>query len=264
MTGSTSSAALVAGLRRQLLAERRIRDDERADQLGREHPLGLVEAARHPARQARPRLGHLGVAQLGPQRRVEDSRGLRPDGRPARGVEPGQRRLGRIRTGPGTAVSRSDLRPSGLMSAENVVSMRRDARSSNASCWAAAMAIAFSVVKSYWGGDRGAGGLAGGIGLELCSRSRAARGATMSRVASWPSATWSGASGRMSAPRIAARARIRIPAAIARRGTSARVNRFGVSIRWVSMAGSSGSGLSGSRRRARRGPRPRAPGRRAR
>jgi len=47
-----------------------------------------------------------------------------------------------------------------------------------------------------------------------------ARGAMMSRVASWPWATSSGSSGRMSAPRIAASARIRIPAAIATRGMS--------------------------------------------
>ena len=66
-----------------VLAERRVRDDQRRDELGGEHPLGLVEAAGHPAGQARPGLGDLGVAQLGAQRRVEDPGGLGPDGRPA-------------------------------------------------------------------------------------------------------------------------------------------------------------------------------------
>ncbi len=63
-----------------------------------------------------------------------------------------------------------------------------------------------------------------------------ARGATTSRVASWPTVASSGASGRMSAPRTAVMARIRIPAAIATRGTSLRVKRADVSERRVSMA----------------------------
>ena len=52
---------------------------------------------------------------------------------------------------PGTATSSSDVRLSGLRSAENVVSTR-EIRVSKAICWAAAIAIAFSVVKVYCGG----------------------------------------------------------------------------------------------------------------
>ncbi len=118
----------------------------------------------------------------------------------------------------GTAVWRSDLRPSALMSAENVVSILAT-RFSKATCWAAAMAIAFSVVKSYCGGTAALAASCAAVVWSVLSKS-SARGATMSRVASWPSATLSGGSGRMSAPRIAASARIRIPAAIARRGMS--------------------------------------------
>ena len=36
--------------------------EERGDELGGEHPLGLVEAAGHPAGEPRPRLRDLGVA----------------------------------------------------------------------------------------------------------------------------------------------------------------------------------------------------------
>ena len=82
--------------RGQRLAERGVRDDQRRDELGREHPFRLVEAARHPAGQARLRLVDLGVAQLGAQRRVEDARRLGPDDRPAGGVETDERRLRRL------------------------------------------------------------------------------------------------------------------------------------------------------------------------
>ena len=84
-TGATASAALVARLGGELLAERGVRHDERADQLGGEHPLGLVEAAGHPARPAGsgsrpPRVSRSSVRSG----RVEDPGGLGPDDRPAR------------------------------------------------------------------------------------------------------------------------------------------------------------------------------------
>ena len=78
------------GLVVERLVERRVGHDQRRDELGGEHPLGLVEVAGHPAGQLRPRLGHLGVAQLGPQGRVEDPGRLGPDRRPAWRVD-GQR-----------------------------------------------------------------------------------------------------------------------------------------------------------------------------
>src|SRR5262245_39491392 len=108
-------------------------------------------------------------------------------------------------------------------------------RFSKAICWAAAMTIAFSVVKLYWGGTCALAALRASAVRIVLSKS-AARGATMSRVASWPSLTMSGGSDRRSAPRIAASARMRTPAAIARRGISWRVNRAEVSVRWVSMS----------------------------
>ena len=62
------------------------------------------------------------------------------------------------------AVSRSDARWSAGRSAANVVSTR-DTRRSKASCWASAIAIALSVVKSYWGWTAIAGRRARGLGL---------------------------------------------------------------------------------------------------
>ena len=92
-TGATASAAFCARLGGQLEVERGVGDHERADDLGGEHPLGLVELARHPPGEAGPGVLDLGVAQLGPQGRVEDAGGFGPDGRPARRIEPDERRL---------------------------------------------------------------------------------------------------------------------------------------------------------------------------
>ena len=103
-------------------------DEERADQLGGEHPLGLVEAAGHPPGQAGPRPRR-------PRCRGAPSRSVASrtraasvaDGRPARRVEPDERRRGRRRTGPASAVSSSDARSSGVRSAAKAVSIAADA-----------------------------------------------------------------------------------------------------------------------------------------
>ena len=58
-------------------------DDQRRDELGGEHPLGLDQAAGHPPGQPRAGLGDVGVAQLGALGRVEDAGGLRADRGPA-------------------------------------------------------------------------------------------------------------------------------------------------------------------------------------
>ena len=113
------------------------------------------------------------------------------------------------------------------------------------------------------GSDGARGRHARDVGLDGLSNS-IARGATMSRVASWPTFTSSGGSGRMSAPRIAVRATIRIPAAIARRGTSRRVKRVGLAARGSARGLTGRRALSASRRRGPRDRRWRAPGRRAR
>ena len=81
------------GRGRELVAERGIRDDQRADEFGGEHPFGLVETAGHQAREARLRGLHPGVAQLRPQGRVQDAGRLGPNRRPARHVEPDERLL---------------------------------------------------------------------------------------------------------------------------------------------------------------------------
>ena len=87
----------IARLRGELLAERRVGHEQRADQLGSQHPLGLVEPTGHPPRQPAPGVGHLAVAELGALGRVEDAGRLGADDRPARGVEPDQRLARRAR-----------------------------------------------------------------------------------------------------------------------------------------------------------------------
>ena len=97
-----------------------------------------------------------------------------------------QRRAARCRSGPAAPVAGATCRPSGgQLGREGRVDRARPARS-KASCWAAAIAIAFSVVKSYCGGDRGAGRVARGRRSGRRSRSRGRAGATMSRGASSP------------------------------------------------------------------------------
>ena len=137
------------------------------------------------AGQAGPRLGDLGVAQLGPQGRVEDAGGLGPDGRPA------ARRRGRRasrcalsdRSGHGGLEQRLAPARRAEVGRERGVDPRRRGRS-NASCCAAAMAIAFSVVKSYWGGTAALAALRARRRSGRCcrSRSRAARRCRGSRA----------------------------------------------------------------------------------
>ena len=74
------------------------------------------------------------------------------------------------------------MRAASVSSAEKVVSICLT-RCSNLTCWAAAIAIAFSVVKLYWNGTAALAAARAASVWTLLSKS-IARGATMSRVAS--------------------------------------------------------------------------------
>jgi hypothetical protein len=90
----------VAGPVGEGLVERRIRHDERGDELGRQHPLGRVEAAGHLAGELRPRLRDVGLAQLEQQRPLEHLTCLRPDLSPTGRVQRDEARpcvLGEVR-----------------------------------------------------------------------------------------------------------------------------------------------------------------------
>ena len=78
-------------LGRQRGAERGVRDDERADQLGGQRPLRGIEAAGHQPGESGPGLRDVGVAQLGAKQRVEDARRLRADDRPVARLERDER-----------------------------------------------------------------------------------------------------------------------------------------------------------------------------
>ena len=84
----------VAGLIGQGLIERRVRHEQRPDQLPGQHPLRLVQVATHAAADGRPGIGDLRVAELGAQCPIEDPCGLGADGRPAGSVDRLQRGLG--------------------------------------------------------------------------------------------------------------------------------------------------------------------------
>ena len=131
-----------------------------------------------------PDVGDGGVAQLGPLQRIEHAAGLAPDRRPACRIEALSVVSGAVgELGSETAFSRSGP-GSGVRSAENVVSIRRT-RCSKATCWACAMAMAFSVVYVYWKGTAApAASLAACVWMALSYST--GRGATMSRVASCP------------------------------------------------------------------------------
>ena len=94
MTGWTAARALAFSCVGQLLAERGVAHDERADQLRGERPLLVVEAAGHEPGEPGPGLRHVAVEQLGAQQRVEDPGGLGADHRPAAGIH---RQEGRLR-----------------------------------------------------------------------------------------------------------------------------------------------------------------------
>ena len=100
--------------------------DERRDQLGREHPLRLVEVAGHPARELCPGLRPPPCRAARPAASLEDLRAAcGPDRRPAGRVDPDQRAVAPSDRS-GTAVSRSDVRSSGVRSAPKAVSTRCD------------------------------------------------------------------------------------------------------------------------------------------
>ena len=139
------------------------------------------------------------------------------------------------------AVSRSVAWLAADRLAEKVVSICRTRRS-KATCCSAAIAMAFSVVKSYCGSTAARAAACASVVWTSLSKSMA-RGATMSRGARSPTATWSGCWGRMSAPRIAASATIRIAAAIARREASRRVKPALAATERVSISVSAGGSV---------------------
>ena len=196
-----------------------------------------------PARRARV-VGDLGVAQLRPLGRVEDPRGLGPDGGPARRRR-GPTSVSRAwaRAGPASAVceQRSAARP-GSMPAANVVSIRQTRARRTPSCCAAAIAIAFSVVKSYWAATASLAAAPGRVGLDVALEVERRAARRCRAVASWPtSVTSSGARAGCRSPRIAVRARIEDAAPRSpSRGTSRRVKRRRQArSRWVSIGRSS-------------------------
>ncbi len=77
----------VARVLRHRFAEGRVRDHERSDELGAEHPLGLAEVRRHASGKPGARLGHFGIEQFRAQGGVQDLRRVIAQERPARGVE---------------------------------------------------------------------------------------------------------------------------------------------------------------------------------
>ena len=212
---------LVAGLGRELRAERRVRDDQRADELGREHPLGLVEPAGHPAGQAPVRVSATSVSRSSVRRVASRTRAAsvrtaaqRAASRPTSVARGG---VGQVRDG------RLEERLAALRA--EVGRERRvdpgDPSVRRPSCCAAAMAIAFSLVKSYCGGTAARAAASRLVGLDVALEVDRARRHDVPRWPARPRRTWSGGSGRMSMPRMAVSARIRIAAAIARRGSVA-------------------------------------------
>ena len=107
---TTAAAALPRAWSVSSAAERRVRDDERGDELGGEHPLRLVEPAGHLAGEARPGLGRppcrgARSAAVASRTRAASVRTVGPAGRRrGRRASPGPRR-----DRSGTAVSRRVL-----------------------------------------------------------------------------------------------------------------------------------------------------------
>ena len=234
-------------------AERRVRDDERRDELGGEHPLRLVEPAGHPAGQAR-------LGSRRPRcRAARSARSRRGPGPPRSGRPPSARRRGRRASPSPGPRGRGRRSRAGLLPASgDEVGRERRVDPRRRGCSKRELlggrdrdrVLGREVVLER---DRGARGRPRRVGLDLALEVDRARARRCRAVASWPSAASSGCSGRMSAPRIAASARIRIPAAIDQaRDVAAREAGRG-----VDRAGSAWSGhrmaLSGSRRRGRRG-----------
>ena len=208
----------VARLLGELLAERRVRDDERGDRARR-------RASARPRRARRPCgwSGGSGSAATSVSRssvrsvRIEDARGLGADRGPAlrrrvRRASPGARR-----DRSGTPSRAATARSSGVRSAAKAVSTRSTRRLERPSPARRRWRWPFSVVKSYCGStaSRAAGARLASVGRRSRTSSRPRRRRCPgSRELARP-CTGAVSSGRMSTPRIAVRARTRIPEAIA-------------------------------------------------
>ena len=142
----------------------------------------------------------------------------------------------------GRAVWSSAARSSSVISVAKIVSTLDTCRS-NASACSAAIAIAFSLVKSYTGSTSSrAFWRAAAVWTSLSNST--AIGATMSDATMSPALRVRVSFGRKSAPRIAVRIRTRIPDAMIRRVASLRVKREIATAREVSM-GSVGPAVVG-------------------
>ncbi len=149
-------------------------------------------------------LGDLGVAELGAQDRVEDPRRLGADGRPAVAVEPDERR----RWAPSDSAGEGGLEQRGAILGREVgredrVDPADTCARTRAAC-SAAMAIAFSLVKSYCGSTRRARLGARALGLDVAVEVDRARRDDVGRGAMLAGLERRSVSfGRKSAPRIA-------------------------------------------------------------
>ena len=165
----------------RVLVERRVRDDERGDELGRQHPLGLVEVAGHAGRRSSPGSGPPPCrAARYAACASRTLRGLGPDRRPAGRVDReqrGLRRLAQVRRSlsraapcapPASGPSRTRCRRGGPARSNAVALLVRRSRSP------------LSVVKSYCGGTAARGFRAGLLGEGLGCRTTTAFGAVMS------------------------------------------------------------------------------------
>ena len=228
--------------------------------------------AGHPARPGRSASSATSVSRSSVRSgRVEDARGLGPDGRPAgRRRAPTSVARSPRRTGRAGRRRAAILRASALRSAEKVVSIGATLLLERATCWAARSRSRSRVVKSYCGGDGGAGRApAPCVGLDLCSRSRPRAARRCRGARAGPTATSSGCCGQDVERRGSPSARAiedRRPRSRAA-ATSRRVKRRRGLVDALGQHGRCHPGrrrLSASRCRGRRGRRGRGPGRRAR
>ena len=192
-------------------AVRRVRDDQRRDRARRRASARPRRARRPSGRTAASRVSATSVSRSSVRSVASRTRAASVRTTAQRAASrPTQRRRAPGPSGRGPRSGAGLLAPLGVTVGARTWCRLPATRRSKASCWAAAIAIAFSVVKSYWNGDRGARRRPAPASVWTWLSKSSAFGATMSRVASWPTRASSGCSGRMSTPRIAARATIRI------------------------------------------------------